>query len=125
MDQRERILRRALLDAAGVFRACGFESEARKLEATPVKVGAKLACVWRVIRVVEQSVQVQWGLNRLGPSLPGKAVEALALVRCAAASALAETPGWEAWLESLSSRTREILRQVGGQPRGRIEEPDE
>lgn len=120
-DLRTPYLRLILLHAAEIHRLAGLEAEARKLAATPVNVGARLACVFRVLRNVEQSTRTQWGVARLGPTLPGRAMEVLTLVRCATVTALADSDP-ELWLVILEERARMILHGCGGRPSGTIED---
>jgi hypothetical protein len=115
----EAVLRVMLRNTAMTLQMAGAEPQARKLAVTPVNLQARLACVFKALRQVEQSVQVSWGIAKLGPSLYGRASEALALVRLATMTALAD-PKAEAWLYSLEARSRKILVEVGGEPRGTI-----
>lgn len=115
----EAALRVILGHAAQTLHVAGAEAQGRKLAVTPVNLQARLACVFKALRQVEQSVQVSWGVAKLGPSLYGRAAESLALVRLATMTALAD-PKAEAWLYSLEARARKILLEVGGTPQGTI-----
>lgn len=115
----EAALRVILRHSALTLHIAGAEPQGRKLAVTPVNLKARLACIFKALRQVEQSVQVSWGVAKLGPSLYGRASESLALVRLATMVALAD-PKAEAWLYTLEARARKILLEVGGEPQGTI-----
>ncbi len=114
---REAVLRIVLRNAGLTFLRAGEEGLGRRLFAVPVNLDADLACVLRVLRQVEQAVQVKgW---RPGRTFRGKAVEALATARLAATVALSD-PGAEAWLLSLERRSSRVLTAVGGESQGSV-----
>ncbi len=114
---REAVLRIVLRNAGLTFLRAGEEALGRRLFAVPVSIEADLACVLRVLRQVEQAIQVKgW---RPGRTFKGRAMEALATARLAATVALTD-PGAEAWLLSLERRSSRVLTAVGGESKGLV-----
>lgn len=111
-----------LLRAAQLLESAGHKGPARHLALTPVQLEARLACVFRSVRAVENSALAGWARQLLGPSQSGSALEAVLLVRLGAIAVLSSPEREIVWLDKILERQEYLLRRWGIEPQGTAED---
>lgn len=107
-------LRLLMVMAASALHDAGAEAQARRLSTVPIRLESRLACVFKAIRQVEQSLQVRMGALMISPTPIGAACELLSLAKVGAHAAVTGAGNVHEWLLLLHKRGVHLMGKEHG-----------